>query len=55
MILNIELLSEIRTDIVGTNITKATSENPDIATNINKLFLYNSLKKKKDFKYCLIS
>ena len=34
MILNMELLSEIRTDIVGTkSATKATSENPEIATN----------------------
>ena len=34
MILNIELLSEIRTDTVGTKrATKATSENPEIATN----------------------
>ena len=33
-ILNIELLSEIRTDIVGTKrATKATSENPDIVTS----------------------
>ena len=31
---NIELLSDIRTDIVGTRrATKATSENPEIATN----------------------
>lgn len=34
IILKMELLSDIKTDIVGTKrATNATSENPDIATN----------------------